>query len=122
MLREKETYKYLGILEADTIKQLEMKEKITSVFQENEKATRNQTIYKKFLTKDNHLGYTPCKILGIIQQMDQKTRKFITMHKALHPKDDVDRMYVSRKECGRRHVSIEDIVDTSIQQRIKKED
>ena len=26
-LREKETYKYLGILEADTIKQAEMKEK-----------------------------------------------------------------------------------------------
>ena len=26
--REKETYKYLGILEADTIKQVEMKEKI----------------------------------------------------------------------------------------------
>ena len=28
MLREKDTYKYLGILEADTIKQVEMKEKI----------------------------------------------------------------------------------------------
>ena len=27
-LGEKETYKYLGILEADTIKQLEMKDKI----------------------------------------------------------------------------------------------
>ena len=28
MLGEKETYKYLGILEVDTIKQVEMKEKI----------------------------------------------------------------------------------------------
>ena len=28
MLAEKETYKYLGILEADTIKQQDMKEKI----------------------------------------------------------------------------------------------
>ena len=28
MLGEKETYKYLGILEADTIKQVEMKDKI----------------------------------------------------------------------------------------------
>ena len=27
-LRENETYKYLGILEADTIKQVEMKDKI----------------------------------------------------------------------------------------------
>ena len=37
------------------------------------------------------------------------------MHKALHPRDDVDRLYVSRKEGGRRLVSIEDSVDASIQ-------
>ena len=30
--------------------------------------------------------------------MDQKTRKLMTMHKALHPRDDVDRLYVSRKK------------------------
>ena len=40
----------------------------------------------------------------------------MTMHKALHPRDDVDRLYVSRKEGGRGHVSIEDTVDASIQQ------
>ena len=37
------------------------------------------------------------------------------MHKALHPRDDVDRLYVSRKEGGRRLASIEDSVDASIQ-------
>ena len=37
------------------------------------------------------------------------------MHKPLHPRDDVDRQYVSRKEGGRGHTSIEDSVDTSIQ-------
>ena len=37
------------------------------------------------------------------------------MHKALHPKDDVDRLYVSRKERGRGLASIEDSVDESIQ-------
>ena len=37
------------------------------------------------------------------------------MHKALHPRDDVDRLYVSRKEGGRGLASIEDSVDTSIQ-------
>ena len=36
-LGEKETYKYLGILEADTIKQVVMKEKIKEVYRENEK-------------------------------------------------------------------------------------
>ena len=37
------------------------------------------------------------------------------MHKALHLRDDVDRLYVSRKEGGRGLASIEDSVDTSIQ-------
>ena len=37
------------------------------------------------------------------------------MHKALHPRDDVDRLYVSRSEGGRGLTSIEDSVDISIQ-------
>ena len=47
--------------------------------------------------------------------MDQRTRKLMTMHKALHPRDDVNRLYVSRKEGGRGLASIEDTVDASIQ-------
>ena len=39
----------------------------------------------------------------------------MTMHKALHPRDDVHRLYASRKEGGRRLASIEDTVDASIQ-------
>ena len=50
-----------------------------------------------------------------LKQMDQRTRKLMTMHKALHPRDDVDRQYVSRKEGGRELASIEDSVDVSIQ-------
>ena len=37
------------------------------------------------------------------------------MHKALHPRDDVDRLYVSRKEGKSGLASIEDTVDASIQ-------
>ena len=33
-----------------------------------------------------------------LRQMDQRTRKLMTMHKVLHPRDDVDRLYVPRKE------------------------
>ena len=39
----------------------------------------------------------------------------MAMHKALHPKDDVDRLHVLRKEGGRGLASIDDSVDTSIQ-------
>ena len=47
--------------------------------------------------------------------MDQRTRKLTRMHKALHPRYDVDRLYVSRKEGGRELARIEDSVDASIQ-------
>ena len=47
-LGEKETYKYLGILEADTIKHAKMKEKILKrIPQENEETIRNQTTEQK---------------------------------------------------------------------------
>ena len=48
--------------------------------------------------------------------MDQRTRKLMTMDKALHTWHDVDRQYVSRKVGGRGLVSIQDSVDVSIQQ------
>ena len=50
-----------------------------------------------------------------LKQMDQRTRKIMTLYKALHPRDDVDRLYVSRKEGGRGLASIVDTVDGSIQ-------
>ena len=37
------------------------------------------------------------------------------MQKALHPRDDVDRLYVSRKEGGKELASTEGNVETSIQ-------
>ena len=46
--------------------------------------------------------------------MDQRPRKLMTMHKALHPRDDVVRLYVPRKEGRRGLTSIEDSVDASI--------
>ena len=46
----------------------------------------------------------------------------MTIHKALHLRDYIDKLYVSRKEGGRGLVTIEDSVDTSIklQKRTKK--
>ena len=50
-----------------------------------------------------------------LKQMNQRARKLMVMHKTLHHRDNVDRLYVSRKEGGRRLASIEDTVDPSIQ-------
>ena len=49
-----------------------------------------------------------------LKQMNQRTKKLMTMHKALHPRYDVDRLYVSRKEGGRGLASIKDTVGASI--------
>ena len=37
------------------------------------------------------------------------------MHNSLHPRDDVERLYVSKKRVRRGLASIEDSVDASIQ-------
>jgi len=42
-----------------------------------------------------------------IKKIDRKTRKMLTMYKMHHPKADTDRLYVKRKEGGRRLVQIE---------------
>ena len=45
----------------------------------------------------------------------KEQKKLMITHKALHPRDDVVRLYVSRKEGGRGLASIEDSVDASLQ-------
>ena len=42
-LAENKTFKYLGILEADTIKQAEMQENTERIHQKNQKTTRDKT-------------------------------------------------------------------------------
>ena len=101
-LGEKEIYKHLGILEADTIKQEEMKDKIKKEYlRRTRKLLSSRNLIKAINT---------CAVLFVrysgpfskwtrkeLKKMDQRTRKLMTMHKSLHPWDDVDRLYVSRK-------------------------
>ena len=47
-----------------------------------------------------------------LQAIDRKTRKLFTIYGALHPKSDVDRLYI--KEGGRGLISIEDCVEIAI--------
>ena len=42
-----------------------------------------------------------------LKSVDRKTRKYLTMHSAMHPKSDVDRLYIKRKDGGRGLISIE---------------
>ena len=51
---------------------------------------------------------------GELQAIERKTRKLFTIYGALHPKSDVDRLYIPRKEGGRGLISIEDCVELAI--------
>ena len=56
------------------------------------------------------LRYSFCIInwrLEEIKQIDRKTRKMLTMYKVHHPKADIDRLYVKRKEGGIGLVHVE---------------
>ena len=47
--------------------------------------------------------------------MDHGTRQLMTMHKTLHPRNDIERLYMSRKEGRNGLASIKDRIDESIQ-------
>ena len=49
-----------------------------------------------------------------LQATDRKTRKLFTIYRALHPKSDVHRLYIPRKQGGRGLISIEDCVELAI--------
>ena len=123
-LGENEPYKYLGILEVDTIKQMKMKDKIRKEYLRRTRKLIETKLPSRNLIKGINTWAVPLvRYSGPflkwtrdeLKQMDQRTRKLMTMHKALHPRDDVDRLYVSKKDGERGLASIEDSVDASIQ-------
>ena len=111
-----EGYTYLGIIELDTIKETEMKEKITKEYKR-----RQRLILKSKLNGRNKVTTINTWTVaifrygaGIIQwkaselkYLDKKSRKTVTVYGGLHPKSDVDILYVKRKEGGRGLISVE---------------
>ena len=108
-LGENETYKYSGILEADTIKQVKMKDKIKKKNLRTIKLLETKLSSRNLIKGINTWAVPIVRYSGPFikwtedefKQMDQRTRKLMKMHKAIHARDDVDRLYVSRKEGGR---------------------
>ena len=45
-----------------------------------------------------------------LTQLDRRTRKLMRMHNALHPKSNVDRLYIPRREGGRGLQGVEETV------------
>ena len=45
-----------------------------------------------------------------LKKMDRTSRKNLTMYRDLHPKSDIDRLYLKRKHGGRGSIGIETFV------------
>lgn len=116
---DEEPYKYLGVLETDRIKMDEMKDKIRKEYYKRirkvleSKLNGGNTIKAINTWAVAAVRYTAGILdwtVDELKDMDRKTRKLMTINRALHPRADVDRLYVSRREGGRGMVSIEECV------------
>jgi len=118
-LEESEHYKYLGVLEADDIKHEKMKVNI-----EEEYIRRLTKLLKSKLNSGNLFRAINTWAVSLyrygagivewtqeeLRKIDRRTRKLITMYQGMHPRSDVDRIYVEREKGGRGLMSIEDTV------------
>ena len=72
-LEENETYKYLGIMEADTIKQVQMKDMIRNEYlRRTRKTTRDKTLQQKPHQRNKYLGCATSQIFWTISQVDPR--------------------------------------------------
>ena len=122
-LDENEEYKYLGILQADQIKQKEMKERVGNEYKRRvrkllETKLNGQNVINAINTWAIALLRYSAAFLGWtkeeVQHLDRKTRKLLTMHGGLHPKSNVDRLYIPRKEGGRGLLNVEDVINLAV--------
>ena len=70
-LEENETYKYLGILEADTIKQVQMKDMIRKEYLRRTRKLLETNLSSRNLIKWI-LGLCPSQIFGTLSQVDPR--------------------------------------------------
>lgn len=116
---EEDGYTYLGIVELDKIMENEMKQKTITEYKR-----RLRLILKSTLNGKNKMTAINTWAVAIfrygagiltwreseLKEVDRKTRKYLTMHGAMHPKSDVDRLYVKRCDGGRGLISVEECV------------
>ena len=49
--------------------------------------------------------------MGELDKIDRQTRKLLNMHRGLHPRSSVDRLYIPRAQGGRGLLSVKDCVE-----------
>ena len=122
-LEQGEMYKYLGVHENTEIQQHKMKMNI-----KKEYFRRSRLVLKTELNLKNKIKALNSLAIPVVQysfgvidwkmqeikSMDRKTRKILTMHGLHHPKADVERLYIQRREGGRGLIELEAAYKTAI--------
>ena len=120
-LQESESYKYLGILETDKFLEEKVKLNVSKEYiRMLRKALKPKLNGGNLVCGVNTwavslLRYSAAFTSWIKSELQAiETRQLVTIYGALHPKSDVDRLYIPRKEGGRCLISIEDCVESAI--------
>ena len=122
-LQEAESYKYLRILEVDKFLEEKIKLNVSKEY-----IRRLRKVLKSKMNGGNLvrgvntlvvslLRYSPAFVSwrkSELHAIDRETKKLFTVYEALHPKSDVDSLYIPAKEEGRGLISIEDCVELAI--------
>ena len=112
-------YKYLGIIQADQTRYTEMKEKVKTEYLRRVRKVLETKLNGVDIIKGINiwevslLRYSAAFIdwnCRELTQLDRRTRKSMTMRNALHPKSNIDRLYIPRKEGGRGLQGVEETV------------
>ena len=103
-------YEYLGIIEGEEIKHQEMKEKTRKEYIKRLKAILKSKLNSGNTVKAINKWAVPVirYSAGVVnwenselRNMDRKTRKVLNMYQALHPRSNVDSLYLSSSEGGK---------------------
>ena len=103
---EERGYRYLGVLESDQLKE-EIKDLIAKEYKRRLKLVLKSKLNGKSEIKAANtwavsiLRYSAGVVewkTDELKVLDRKNRKMMTLHGALHPKSDVERVYVARQK------------------------
>ena len=118
-LSDSDAYKYLGILELDDIKHTLMISRLKKEYLRRLKVLLNSQFNARNMVLAINafvlpiVRYSASVInwsISELQSLDRRTRKQFTMSRAVHPRADVDRLYIPRYHGGRGLKSVEDVV------------
>jgi len=116
-LDPRETHKYLGIEQSYDIEHKNEREKLKKEYLKGLRMVLGTELSVK--NKIQAIGSLAVPVLrysfGIVnwrqkelQELDRKTRKLLTIHGEHHPRADVDRLYVSKKQGERGPMQLEE--------------